>query len=217
MLCCTPTAEAFDAARVILEARSVIQDCVVLVVTDGSPVINKATDDGYDETGQQNYVRLTETCPGSYTDCKIMSNGEYKAKQVFESAKLLKDIGDAQGKSTEIFVVGVPNRFGESPAVAFFKGEESDGSYCRIGNDETVCTSCTRNACNNGNKNAETACFMIGSTTGSCEPNDLASDPNKAIVSEPVDKHTLVVTTGEFNDPGLLVKRIRDLICNENV
>jgi hypothetical protein len=106
--CCTPTAEAFRAARSMLLANPPVREDtlrVVLMISDGNPWQNT-----------QGVFSTKRMGPSAYT---------YKA--VPQQASLLKNL-NGQKDSVRLLFLGAPDKWGNSADFGFFKGSNIPGS-----------------------------------------------------------------------------------------
>lgn len=125
--CCTPTAEAFRAARKMLEARTEHTDnpAIVFMITDGNPMINKSP---YERSagGEVQHRRLgVNGGVNGNPDGRAVSFGEYVSSIVFKEATALRALPD-----TEAYLVGVRDKNGLNTPVDYFLGRHNTNTSC---------------------------------------------------------------------------------------
>jgi len=116
--CCTPTAEAFNAARVLLNDNppptvggvQVLR--IVFTITDGDPWQNKQVSKN---------SGLPPLSPTDYYLWPQYGAGQYRFVIVPDEALKLKNL-DANGQ-VRIMLVGVPNKHGQPPDTTYFSGK----------------------------------------------------------------------------------------------
>ncbi|CAK9013423.1 Cartilage matrix protein [Durusdinium trenchii] len=214
--CCTPTAEAFRAAKDLLETRSDNSNpAIVFVITDGVPMINK---DNYElDTKESNsglsHPSLTITGTTQYrrSDGKNKPSPntpepefateidlpEYRSSVVFREAEALKAV-----PNTEVYLVGVRNKNGQATKVEYFLGLENEVTSCRANfqNTPLECTNCAKNfnPCTGNDPNG--ICWVTGAK---------AKDCSTGFYGSLVDGAESVNT----DDLDTLVESLRTLIC----
>lgn len=179
--CCTPTAEAFQAARILLEQNPspdvsgipVVRIC--FVITDGDPWQNTqgSISSGKPVLDPKQYWLFPKYKPAFYRYSIVPS----------EAGKL-KDLPDG-GRPVRVMLVGVPNKFGQPPEQGYFSGIPDP---------------------KNGNgKNNLTQCI----TRGKVRDCVIMRFPPFPIVSLPIDKN--LFNAGSWNVGELIQETVDDL------
>ncbi|GBG28071.1 Cartilage matrix protein [Hondaea fermentalgiana] len=195
--CCTPTAEAFRAARKMLEARTEYSDnpAIVFVITDGIPMINKEPYENVpgDLGGEVQYRRGDAT--GSTAEGRTMTLGEYRSSVVFKEAQDLNAIGNVT-----TMLVGVRNNQGAATQVEYFLGDENQITSCKGDYDVSplMCSSCAGKTDPCLGEDSSGECWVTGSVDHSCSAfytQGLVQEAQEAVTD---DLDSLITSLSEF-------------------
>jgi len=200
--CCTPTAEAFRAAREMIENRQSFtdNDVIVFFITDGDPVLNKAPYESVN--GSPEGIVQFRRDTGRTQDAPVpggpsVSLAEYASSIVFKEAA---DLNALSG--VETFLVGIKNRGGSKTSVDYFNGEDINKKSCRVGSF-TNCKKCHHKKHPCKGKDQKEVCWMIGSTDHECS----------AFYGPLVQQ--AVTDSSKRDDLDALISELRDFICQD--